>query len=141
MMRVGITLVALGFLAAVGCGGSAEVRTCDPESACTCTDGVERATACTCAGGSSCTIDGDDIEFQCEGNAACGLTCGADCLITCPGTTSCTVTVGDRGEVTCPGTATCDITCLGDCTVDVAGAATANVDCVHEADGAVCMVN
>jgi hypothetical protein len=89
-------------------------------------------------GGSDCSIDGDNIEFQCEGNAACSLTCGDDCLITCPGTTTCTVDVGDDAEITCPGTASCDITCHGDCTVSIAGTASAIIRCVNEDDGAVC---
>ncbi len=128
-------------LAGIGCGGGdAEVAACEPEGACYCEDGVERATACFCEGGSNCSVEGDDIEFQCEGNAACGLTCGTNCLVTCPGTTSCTVEVGDGGVVICPGTASCDVTCLGDCTVQVDGAASATVDCVNEASGAVCTI-
>jgi hypothetical protein len=133
--------VALG---GFGCGSDhddAEVRECLPEGACFCTEGVERETACVCEGGSSCSIDGDNIEFECDGNAACGLTCGVNCLVTCPGTTTCTVEVGDDAIISCPGTATCNITCLEDCTVEVAGAANATVDCVKEAEGAVCTVN
>ena len=132
--------LAASFVLLVACGDSAEVRECTPEGACTCVDGTERDIACSCVGGSSCVIEGDDIEFQCEGNASCGMTCGDNCLVTCPGTTSCTVTVGEGGVVSCPGTASCDITCLGDCTVTVAGAASATVDCVNEAEGAICTV-
>lgn len=135
-------LIALTFvLLAVGCASDADVRDCEPEGACYCSEGEERETLCTCEGGSTCSIDGDNIEFECGGNAACGLTCGEDCLITCPGTTSCTVEVGDGAEVICPGTATCDITCFGDCVVEVDGAASAQVDCVNEDDGAICEVN
>lgn len=138
----GWALVAATAIALAGCGndGDAEVRECTPENACTCTDGVERDLSCSCTGGSTCSIDGDDIEFACDGNAACGLVCGANCLITCPGTTSCTVDTGDDGVVSCPGTAFCDITCREDCTVDIAGTAEAIVTCELEAEGAVCDV-
>ncbi len=140
-MHKSLPMVALLVLLAAGCGrGDAEVEFCEPEDACFCTDGVERETLCVCEGGSDCFIDGDDIEFECEGNAACGLSCGENCLVTCPGTTSCTVEVGHGGEVHCPGTATCDIACYGDCQVHVDGAATATVDCVNEADGAICEI-
>jgi hypothetical protein len=126
-------------LAAAACGGDdAEVEFCEPEGACECTDGVERETACVCVGGSTCSVDGDDIEFSCDGNADCSLVCGTNCLITCPGTTQCTVDVGDGAVVDCPGTASCDVLCRGDCEVAVAGAADAIVTCEAEADGAVC---
>jgi hypothetical protein len=134
---------ALAFLG-ISCGddhGDAEVHECSPEGACSCSEGTERDTACVCTGGSSCSVDGDNIEFACEGNADCSLSCGDDCLITCPGTTTCTVDVGEGAVIECPGTASCDVTCHGDCTVHVAGAATATVDCVNEADGAVCTVD
>jgi hypothetical protein len=127
-------------LASCNCDGGATVRECAPESACMCTEGTMRATSCACAGGSTCTIDGDDIEFACDGNAACGLNCGTNCLITCPGTTSCTVSTGDEGDVTCPGTASCDITCLADCRISIAGNATAVVRCEGESSGASCDV-
>jgi hypothetical protein len=115
-----------------------QVQECRPEGACTCEAGVERATRCTCEGGSSCTVLGNDIEFACEGNAACGLDCGTDCLVSCPGTTSCTVVVGDDAVVVCPGTATCDVTCRADCAVEMSGASRAVVRCEAEAGGAVC---
>lgn len=135
LVAVVVTLIAMG------CGSDAEVKECLPEGSCSCTDGVERDTACVCVGGSDCSIDGDNIEFQCDGNASCGLTCGNDCLVICPGTTICTVEVGDDAVVNCPGTATCNIRCLEDCTVNVAGAADATVECVNEDNGAVCIVN
>ena len=132
-------IAVLVFLLAA-CGGDGEVETCEPENACTCTDGVARDTACVCNGGSTCTITGDSIEFSCGGNAACGLVCGTDCLITCPGTTTCTVDVGDDAEITCPGTASCDVLCRADCTVDVAGNADALVHCDAEDTGSTCTV-
>lgn len=121
-----------------GEGGSAVVRECEPADACSCGPGVDRPTACTCNGGSSCEIEGDDIEFQCQGNAACGMTCGTDCLITCPGTTSCSVDVDDGGIVSCPGTATCEVICRGDCTVEMTGTARSTLRC--EAEDATCEV-
>ena len=122
------------------CGGDAEVEACEPASACSCMDGAERDTACVCAGGATCTIEGDSIEFSCDGNADCKLGCGADCLITCPGTTTCTVDVGDNAVVTCPGTASCEVFCRADCDVDVAGNADAIVRCEDEANGATCRI-
>ena len=116
--------------------GDAQIYECTPEGACSCEPGVERTTRCTCVGGSDCVVEGDSIEFLCEGNAACGLTCGTTCLITCPGTTSCSVLAGDDAVVVCPGTATCDITCLGDCSVSMDGASRAVVHCAG--DGAAC---
>ncbi|MFW6023353.1 MAG: hypothetical protein ACOC9O_01290, partial [Myxococcota bacterium] len=102
--RLGWTAAGLALsmaLGLAGCGNDdgAEVKECMPEDACTCTEGTERETQCSCTGGSTCTVDGDNIEFACDGNAACGLNCGDDCLITCPGTTSCTVSTGDEGVV------------------------------------------
>src|SRR5215210_6063006 len=108
MVRTLMILILLG-----ACGDEADVEACEPESACSCTDGTERDTACVCAGGATCTISGDSIEFTCDGNADCNLVCGSDCLITCPGTTTCTVDVGDGGVVSCPGTSTCDVLCRG----------------------------
>lgn len=138
-MAAAITLLALG---APGCdddgNGNVQVHECTPEGACTCTEGTQRETACSCEGGSSCVVTGDNIEFACDGNAACGLDCGTNCLVTCPGTTSCTVAVGDDAVVVCPGTATCDITCRADCTVDMSGTSRAVVHCAGEADGATC---
>jgi len=127
-------------LVMAACGDDAEVKTCMPENACTCMDGIDRDTACVCAGGATCTVEGDNIEFSCDGNAACNLTCGANCLITCPGTTTCTVEVDDDAVVTCPGTASCDVLCHGDCQVNVAGNADAIVRCEKEASGAMCTV-
>jgi hypothetical protein len=125
----------------MSCGGDeAEVESCEPENACSCTDGVDRETACVCAGGASCSISGDNIEFSCDGNADCNLACGDDCLITCPGTTTCTVDVGDNAVISCPGTASCDVLCQGDCEVDVGGNADAIVTCVDEANGAICEI-
>lgn len=121
-----------------GGGSGAEVLECEPAGSCSCGPGTERPTACTCNGGSSCEIDGNDIEFQCQGNAACGMSCGTNCLITCPGTTSCTVEVEDDGIVSCPGTATCEVLCHGDCTVEMTGTAGSIVRCAGEADGAAC---
>jgi hypothetical protein len=144
---LGLFTVAFVFGALSGCGdddppprSSAHVEECEPVNACSCGPGTERATACSCTGGSSCEIAGSNIEFQCDGNAACGMTCGANCLVTCPGTTSCTVTTGNDGEIRCPGTASCDITCLGDCTVNGAGNAEAIVHCEGADDGAVCTI-
>ncbi len=134
-------LSALAVFVTAACGGGGEVRECEPEGACFCTEGTERETLCVCEGGSDCSIDGDNIEFECDGNAACGLACGEDCLVTCPGTTSCTVEVGDGAVVSCPGTSTCHVTCFGDCEINVDGAASAEVDCVHEDQGAVCEIN
>ncbi len=140
-MQKSLLMAALIAFIATGCGrGDAEVQACEPEGACYCTDGTERETLCVCEGGSDCSVDGDDIEFECEGNAACGLSCGEYCLVTCPGTTSCTADVGHGAVVECPGTATCDIACYGDCEVFVDGAASAEVDCVNEAEGAVCEI-
>ena len=103
---LGFFTAALAFGALSGCGdddppprSSAHVEECEPANACSCGPGTERATACSCTGGSNCEIAGSNIEFQCDGNAACGMTCGANCLITCPGTTSCTVTTGNDGEI------------------------------------------
>lgn len=143
--RLLVGAVVLGSLAFVGgCGDDdgtgAAVVECMPEGACMCGPGNERPIACSCAGGSSCVLDGNEIEFQCQGNAGCGMSCGTDCLVTCPGTTQCTVEVGDRGIVSCPGTATCDIVCHGDCTVQMAGAARSTIRCEHEADGAECVI-
>jgi hypothetical protein len=137
MWRAALILIVL-----TACGGDeADVEACEPESACSCTDGVERDTACVCVGGATCSISGDSIEFSCDGNADCNLECGTDCLITCPGTTSCTIDVGDGGIVTCPGTASCDVVCRGDCEVDVGGNADAIVRCEDEANGAVCTLS
>lgn len=85
-------------------------------------------------------LDGNQIEFQCQGNAGCGMTCGTDCLITCPGTTTCTVDIGDGSIVSCPGTATCDVRCHGDCIVQMAGAARSIVRCEKADEGAECIV-
>jgi len=123
---------------APGCGDDATIERCEPASACSCTAGTDRETRCTCAGGSSCSVAGGGIEFDCQGNAACELTCGDDCLITCPGTTSCGVVAGDGSVVRCPGTASCDVTCEGDCDVTIEGAADAVVRCEAEDIGAVC---
>jgi hypothetical protein len=135
MMKAALFLIAIA-----ACGGDHDVKACDPSSACTCMDGVDRDTACVCAGGSTCTVDGDSIEFTCDGNAGCNLVCGNDCLITCPGTTMCTVELGDKGVVTCPGTAQCDVLCHADCSVSVAGTADAIVRCENEATGATCTI-
>lgn len=109
--------------------GDAEVEYCEPEGACSCMEGVERETACTCNGGSTCEIEGNSIEFQCQGNAGCGMSCGDDCLITCPGTTSCDIDVGNRAEINCPGTASCNVSCRGSCSLQMAGAARALLTC------------
>jgi len=121
---------------AAGCGGGANVEECEPEGSCSCEPGTERATSCSCTGGSNCSISGDDIEFQCDGNAGCGLDCGTNCLVTCPGTTSCNVEVDDEAVVRCPGTAECTVTCSGSCTLEMAGNATSLLTCEGEADGA-----
>lgn len=115
-----------------GGGGGAAVYECEPADACSCGPGNERPTACTCSGGSTCEIDGDGIEFHCQGNANCGLACGTNCLVTCPGTTSCSVEVGNDGHVSCPGTATCQVACRGDCTVAMTGNARSTVRCESE---------
>jgi hypothetical protein len=134
--------VALLLILAAACDdGDAELELCEPEDACFCDEGVEREIACVCEGGSTCSISGDSIEFSCDGNAACSLECGTNCLVTCPGTTTCTVSVGDEAVVSCPGTASCDVLCLGDCAVDVAGAASAVVRCETEVDGADCSMS
>jgi len=135
-----VLFLASTFVAACG-NNNAQIQQCTPTNACTCTAGTQRDTACTCSGGASCAISGDSIEFQCDGNADCNLTCGTDCLITCPGTTSCTVDVDDNAVVECPGTASCDVTCRGNCTVDISGNADAIVRCLDQANGAVCTVN
>jgi len=133
--------ILLGAVLLAHCGGSdATVEQCEPAGACMCTDGTERDIRCTCTGGSTCTVSGGGIEFDCEGNAACELNCGDDCLIVCPGTTSCGVTVGDQGAVRCPGTASCDVTCAENCAVEVAGAADVVVRCEAEASGAACEI-
>jgi hypothetical protein len=132
---------ALILILVAGCGNDGKVEACEPTNACSCTDGTQRDTACTCSGGATCSISGDSIEFTCDGNAACNLDCGTNCLITCPGTTTCTVEVGDDAVVTCPGTALCDVLCHGDCTINKAGNADAIMRCEHEADGSVCMIS
>jgi hypothetical protein len=135
-------VAGLAVVLAVGCGdddGGAVVL-CEPEGSCACGDGQERRLACTCIGGSMCAVSADEVEFDCQGNAACGLGCGKDCLITCPGTTTCTVDVGDDALITCPGTANCNVVCRGDCTVSMAGAARATVHCADEAGGARCQI-
>jgi hypothetical protein len=139
-LGIGLTFAGCGGGSGGG-GGGAHVAECSPANACSCGPGVDRPTACTCGGGSTCEIDGDAIEFQCQGNAACGMNCGTDCLITCPGTTSCTVDVGDRGEISCPGTATCEIRCRANCTVEMTGTARSTVYCDGAADGATCEIN
>src|SRR5687767_7674887 len=62
MVRLALILILLA-----ACGDEADVEACEPESACSCTDGTERDTACVCAGGATCTISGDNIEFSCDG--------------------------------------------------------------------------
>jgi hypothetical protein len=137
--RLRAMAMASSVAVALSCGGnSTKVETCEPEGACSCTEGMQRDTACVCVGGSSCSISGDSIEFSCDGNANCSLSCGDDCLITCPGTTTCTVDSGDDAVVICPGTATCDVTCRADCTVDVAGNASVIVRCLGADLGATC---
>lgn len=126
------TLVTTPF----GCGSDAHIEACEPENACSCGPGTERETSCSCTGGSSCEIEGDDIEFRCDGNAGCGMSCGNDCLITCPGTTTCDIEVGDDGVIECPGTATCNVVCHGSCALSLAGAARAVLTC--EDDAAAC---
>ena len=130
----GMALFALCLLA-LSCGGKdrrgegATIEECEPANSCSCEPGVERDTLCRCSGGSECEIDGDGIEFQCDGNAGCGMTCGTDCLITCPGTTTCDVDVGNGAEISCPGTATCNVTCHGSCQLSMAGAARSVLIC------------
>lgn len=109
--------------------GEAEIEECEPADACSCEAGVERETRCTCVGGSTCEIAGDSIEFQCEGNADCGMTCGDDCLLTCPGTTRCDVVTGSEAVIECPGTASCYVTCSGSCELNIAGAARGLLTC------------
>lgn len=129
---VGIA-VAVGPLV-LGCGGQAAIEECDPPGACSCEPGKERETSCSCHGGSTCSIQGDGIEFSCDGNASCDMECGADCLIRCPGTSSCEVTTGAGSIVRCPGTASCDVTCVGDCKVEVSGAADVRLTCAEDAE-------
>jgi hypothetical protein len=145
MRRLHLYRLALTWLACLATSSAllwscadGEVVACEPEGACDCREGEDRPTACTCQGGSTCRIDADHIEFDCEGNAGCELACGNDCLITCPGTTRCEVHVGDGAEISCPGTATCNVVCAGDCAVQVTGAARATVTC--EAEGAECEI-
>lgn len=140
MGGVKVVGVLLGALLLTHCSDDATIEQCEPTNACSCTDGTERDTRCTCVGGSTCEVTGGGIEFYCEGNAACELNCGDDCLIVCPGTTSCGVTAGDQAEVRCPGTASCDITCEADCAVEVDGAADAVIRCEAEPTGAVCEI-
>lgn len=141
-MRGWVKLV--GILSAAGllahCGSDATIEECEPEGACSCEAGTERETRCTCVGGSSCSVTGGGIEFTCDGNAACDLSCGEDCLIFCPGTTSCAVTAGDQAVVRCPGTASCSITCEESCSVEIEGAADAVVRCEAESTGATCEI-
>jgi hypothetical protein len=130
-------------LAVAGCGrgNDATIHTCEPENACSCTDtSASRDVLCTCVGGSSCSIDGDNIEFACDGNASCSYTCGENCLFNCVGTTGCEVHSGDGGHILCTGTTTCDVHCYGDCTVDSPGTSSSIVRCLAEADGAVCTI-
>jgi hypothetical protein len=130
-------------LAAAGCGSSttAEIHSCEPENACTCTDtSTERDLLCTCSGGATCSIDGDNIEFSCDGNAGCNYACGDNCLYNCVGTTVCEVHSGDNGEVLCTGTTTCDVHCEGDCTVSSPGTSSTILRCLNEAAGAVCEI-
>ena len=143
-MRDGLKIIGilLGAVLLAHCGeeNGGTIEQCEPEGACSCSDGTERDTRCTCVGGSTCSVSGGGIEFYCDGTDACELSCGDDCLIVCPGTTSCGVTAGDEAEVRCPGTASCDITCEGDCAVDVQGAADAVVRCEAESSGATCQI-
>jgi hypothetical protein len=126
------------FFVACSSGTSVEFFDCTPEGSCVCSEGVERELSCSCLGGSNCAIAADDIEFSCDGNAACGLDCGTNCLITCPGTTSCAVIAGDEAVISCPGTAFCDVTCRGSCLVTFAGNASGLVFCAD--DLAECVV-
>jgi hypothetical protein len=126
--RAALLVSALGLIAC-GPDDGAEIEECDPPGACSCEPGTERETSCSCTGGSECVIEGDSIEFHCDGNAGCGMTCGTDCLITCPGTTSCDVVVDEAAVIDCPGTAECYVTCLGSCTLSMAGASRSTLIC------------
>lgn len=139
---LGIVGILLGAALLVHCGdeSNATIEQCEPEGACSCSPGTERPVRCSCVGGSACTVSGGGIEFSCDGNADCDLTCGENCLVECPGTTSCMVTAGNATEVRCPGTASCDITCEASCAVEIRGAADGVVRCEAESSGAVCAI-
>lgn len=120
-----------------GCSGS-EVEVLECSGECTC---EEETRSCSCAGGTTCAIDGaDDITFYCDGNAACDLTCGYGCHVVCPGTTGCTTTLGPDSSAECKGTASCTYYCEGDCDVECSGASSCTVECADdcEQDGTQC---
>lgn len=132
--RGSLTLLFLIVWPFVGCSGApgsraVDIEECEPANACSCEAGMERDTSCTCSGGSTCEIAGNSIEFQCQGNADCGMSCGDDCLLTCPGTTRCDVHTGERAIIECPGTASCYVTCSGSCELNMAGAARGLLTC------------
>jgi hypothetical protein len=77
--------------------------------------------------------DGNDVTFECEGNATCDLTCGTNCHVICPGTAGCIAAMGDDSTGVCNGTGSCDYTCDGDCSVDCPGTSACTLDCPVEA--------
>lgn len=142
--KKGSPLAGLGFvlLASLGiwfaaCGDKGvEILECSGECSCD-----EDTRTCSCAGGTTCAIEGaEDITFECNGNAACDLTCGVDCHVICPGTTGCTVALGDGGTAECQGTARCIYNCAGDCEITCSGASTCTVNCADDCtqDGTTC---
>lgn len=106
---VGIA-VAVGPLV-LGCGGQAAIEECDPPGACSCEPGKERETSCSCHGGSTCSIQGDGVEFSCDGNADCDMECGADCLIEVSGAADVRLTCAEDAECVMEG---CKATECGD---------------------------
>lgn len=102
---------------------------------CTCD---EETRTCSCAGGTTCTIEGaENVTLTCDGNAACDLSCGVDCHVICPGTTGCVAEIGDDSTGECQGTAECDFTCLGDCQITCSGTPQCTVRC---RDGFECTI-
>ena len=131
-----LTFAMVFALLMVNCGSEDPILECEGECSC---DYDTRE--CSCAGGTTCTLEGDDVTFYCDGNASCDLTCGLYCHVVCPGTTGCTTTLGDGSSAECQGTATCDFTCEGDCDISCGGTSNCSVECHEdcEQDGLSCI--
>jgi hypothetical protein len=121
-----LTLLASSFASCDDDDGN-DVTVLECTGTCTCD---EEARICSCAGGTSCVLEGEgDVTFTCDGNASCGLACGDDCDIICPGTTGCTAEAGARARFECQGSASCEFTCRADCVVSCGGASQCLVTC------------
>jgi hypothetical protein len=122
----------LGLAWGCGDGGDSPGEVLECEGSCTC---EPETRTCTCHGGTDCVVDGDDdITFECDGNARCGLECGTNCHVECVGTTGCDAVMGDGSTGVCPGTASCNFTCLGSCSVSCSGSAQCTLDCPEDGD-------